>query len=182
MNTTRIDFARTGPRLTSWGLRLVLLGLLSLTLVIGFYWRSHRQHQQATNAMDDARARLARQDAQRQSLQRASDLLERQRQEPRWVRARQDMKYPWHQTLAAIEASARPPAYLLALRMDTAQHSLELEAVAPAFDGALNVLGAMSRQPVIRDAALVSREGPAGTNAAGVADLRFAIKAKWAQP
>ena len=177
MRAMRIDFLRERRPAPWQGWVLLLIGMALLLLVAGRYQEA-RARQDATLARASALAQ-SKADLQRQrqaQLAPARAYLD----DKRWQRAAAELARPWEQTLQALEDSARPPVFLLAVRADPTSGRLQLDAEAPRLDDALNYVTSLQGGRAVSMPQLASHETI--QDAQGQTAVRFVVRAHWSAP
>ncbi|RZI80478.1 MAG: hypothetical protein EOP38_22345 [Rubrivivax sp.] len=182
MSGARIDFMRPKEATSRWSLVLLGIGATVLCMASMAWYVTHQLRNtqelhlvQVQAAQQRAEALVATQKSLTQAQQSVLD-------DKRWQRASKELRVPWQRALQTVEAVARPPAFLLAARLDPDRNQLELEAVAPAFFDALTMLGQLQQQTQIDQPRLISREMPIVADSSARGDMRFLIRAGWTQP
>lgn len=177
-----IDFARSKPRSGKLAIALAMSGIIAILISMAYQVWILRLREAALISLNTAQSKVAHNKYKQDLIERQLATKQQSQQEPRWLKAVADMRAPWALALGAVEVAARPPSYVLALRMDPSQNILNLDAVAPNFDQALKLLTTLHEQPAIKEAVLVSRESVVQPTPGEVVDMRFSIRARWRQP
>jgi hypothetical protein len=180
MSAQPIDFARSRPPATTLAQVIMVTGVLACACAAWAYWAGRHHLLSAQSQLSDWRARQITVSEQLHQQKVESDQLLVKAVDGRLASAQIEMNYRWGSTLSSIEMSARPPAYLLALRMDPGQGKIDINAVAPDFNAALKLLGALSDHGLISEPRLQAREAPPTALGAESSDMRFSITAGWA--
>ena len=177
MMRRRIDFIRDQERpsrLATLFMSATGASLLSAATILAWQQQGVTQ---STLQLKERRALVTHQQEQQAQHQALMAARLSYLQDKRWKAALQQLNTPWFTVLGAIEASAEPPAFVMAARLDPERGSLELELVAPSFSEALQMVESLQQKPGLTQPRLVTREAPPPASTAG--DSRFTIQAAW---
>ena len=173
LDMSTIDFV-SRPATPRWGWCLLVVGAVACgtALHADRRWAQERERREADNNARAAAAEQRRRDAAK-PLPITADQRRQQRVAPL-------LRQPWLPTLRAIEATTRPPVYLVALTIDPTSNTVRLEGQAPSFDAALEYAKALGQEGLLAPAELRSHEQM--VDSTGSTAVRFTAVTKWTAP
>lgn len=95
----------------------------------------------------------------------------------RWLRASAELKLPWMQTLNTLEASTKPPVFLMGFKSDMQTGLIQLDGEASSFEEILAYVNVLQKTPALRHVWLQQHaESPDST---GRPVIRFIVQSSW---
>ena len=170
--SSRFDFSRR-PSQPLVGWLLLVSGALALWFALAFESR-------VASAKVAAMASQQVQAEAEKQLLKPKPVVEPTASELRAALAAIDLKAPWLATLRSIEATTQQPIFLRSMAIDAASNTVKLEAEADSFDDALDYTKALSEEPLLMPAVMLSHDQAVA--ALGKQVVRFSVAAPWNRP
>ncbi len=164
------------PRGSRMGWCCLALGALALAASTTWWWHTRQMWLTAQQARQQVLA------ANEANLQRSSEEAQRARAEteqrsrdPRWLKARQELSWPWLDTLTVVEQLTRAPVYLLAYKPDASNGKVTLDGEADTLEDILRYVQVLQAVPQFGQVRLLRHE-ETRDSATGRVSLRFSLQ------
>lgn len=169
-----IDFVRSSRQpLLGW--LLLIAGLVMLSLATWQYLEN--QQRQESTRLTSQREIQAQADEERLRLGALPPPALTYVNDKRWSRAARELALPWMNTLRALEQTAKPPVFLLGFKSDPANGRLQLDAEAPSFGAALDLVAGLQANPALAQTQISSHEE--APDPQGRPLTRFSVQTQW---